>query len=122
MWWLNPSLLLVALSLVINQASAADPTTANRFSTMAKAGGCTTNHVQWLDRYLTDANTLISSFQDALTAAKRSKNTAGTAGEDGVVARKLLTKYFGIEFQEAAGTQIPMSAYRSYWTQVSSTA
>lgn len=116
-----PSLLLAVLSLVIFQESAADtPTVANRFTVLPHTAHCEDEDITRLNDYLADSLTLASGFQAAIKAAATSNTASGVNGQDGIVARKLFTDWFGIEFEEKNCVQIVQSQYSDAWSQIES--
>lgn len=117
MRWFKSSLLLPIASLVIDQASAASITTLFDVLDSGECGAQMTN----LNTMVADASTLTEALNQAMTAAQKSTIVGGSKGRDGVVARKLLSKYFGIQFMDAGPgnkKQVPTDDYTKHWTQL----
>lgn len=73
-----------------------------------------------LNTAMTDVDTLLSSFLEVIAVSTTSTKARGPSAQDGVVARKLLTKYFGIQFAsvDSSKNQAPTSAYAAHWKQI----
>lgn len=119
MWWLSSSLLPLVGSLYIQASTAL--TTTDIFSPLKNGVVCTDAQITTMNTCITDTIALATIFDSALKAAVQSTETTGTEGQDGVVARKLLTKWFGIKFT-GSGEQSPDSDSADAWTQIQGNA
>jgi hypothetical protein len=117
MWWLKSSLLMLVFNLVITRTNAT-PTISELFNILEN-GACS-SVITDLNNAMGDVEILIKAFIEIIAVSTTSTITPGASYQDGIVARKLFTKYFGIQFRnvDSSGNQVPRPDYREHWKRI----